>query len=114
MYILRPQVVSFVPSKEKFFYSERFMGWLMKERRGPAWKHGWTDRTISSAVSSPPPLPVALVFGIVVFLLYVSFSMNYDKQMEKTAVGMKLFMVLVPVLLVLFFSRPPPTASGSV
>ncbi|PKI45664.1 uncharacterized protein LOC116202554 [Punica granatum] len=74
------------------------MGWLIKEKRGPAWKHGWTENTLTSV--SPPPLPVITIFFIVVLLLYLSFSINYNKQMQRTVVGMKLFLFLLPVLLI--------------
>lgn len=74
------------------------MGWLIKEKRGPAWKHGWAENTIASV--SPPPVPVIVIFFIVVLLLYLSFSIDYNKQMERTMVGMKLLIFLLPVLLI--------------
>lgn len=74
------------------------MGWLIKEKRGPAWKHGWVENTITSV--SLPPLPVVTILFIVVLLLCLSLSISYNKKMEKTAIGMKLFLFILPVLLI--------------
>ncbi|KAF8023576.1 hypothetical protein BT93_F0938 [Corymbia citriodora subsp. variegata] len=74
------------------------MGWLIKEKRGPAWKHGWTQQTITSI--SPPPMPVVTLFGIVLLLLWLSFHINYTRQMERTVVSLKFLLLLLPLLLV--------------
>ncbi|KAK3423820.1 uncharacterized protein LOC104451287 [Eucalyptus grandis] len=75
------------------------MGWLIREKRGPAWKHGWTRQTIDSM--SLPPMPVVTLFGIVLLLLWLSFHINYTRQMERTVVSLKLLLLLVPLLLII-------------
>ncbi|KAI3410721.1 uncharacterized protein J3R85_018485 [Psidium guajava] len=74
------------------------MGWLIKEKRGPAWKHGWAQQTIASI--SPPPMPVVALFSIVLLLLWLSFRINYTRQMERTVVSLKLLLLLLPLFLV--------------
>lgn len=75
------------------------MGWLIKEKRGPAWKRGWTEQTIASI--SPPPMPVIILFGIVFLLLWLSFHINYTRQMESTIISLKLVLLLLPLLLII-------------
>ncbi|KAK4787476.1 hypothetical protein SAY86_011309 [Trapa natans] len=88
------------------------MGWLIKEKRGPAWKHGWTENTITSA--SLPPLPVIAIFFIVVLLLFLSFCISYSKQMEKTVIGTNLFLFVLPVLLIFLVQWISPRAQSSL
>ncbi|KAI4389973.1 hypothetical protein MLD38_002132 [Melastoma candidum] len=79
------------------------MGWLIREKRGPAWKHGWGDRAVASL--SPPPASVLTIFLIVIVLLWMSFSVEYDRQVRRAVVGMNLMLLLLPVLLFILVSR---------
>lgn len=88
------QILTSIPSRER----TNAMGWLREQKRGPPWKHGWTEQTIASM--SLPPLPILIIFFIVVFLLYLSFSINLTKQMDRTMAGMKLFLLLIPVAII--------------
>ncbi|KAL5557884.1 hypothetical protein UlMin_034095 [Ulmus minor] len=74
------------------------MGWLIRERRGSAWKAGWTEQTLASI--SAPPLPLMAIFGIVMTLLFISSYINYKMQMQKTMIGFKMFLLFLPLLLV--------------
>ncbi|KAL6514530.1 hypothetical protein OROGR_020109 [Orobanche gracilis] len=77
------------------------MGWIHTKRRGPEWKQSWTNQTLSSSMSAPP-LPLIAVFAIVVFLLSLSQYNTYKEQMRYTLVSFKIFLFLVPVLLIIF------------
>lgn len=73
------------------------MGWLIKEKRGPAWKHGWGDQTVASL--SPPPAPLVALFLIMLVLLWMSLSVEYNRQVHRSMVGMRMLLLLLPVLL---------------
>lgn len=74
------------------------MGWIFRERRGPAWKRGWTEHTLASI--SPPPLPLVAISAIIVFLLLLNSYATYRSQMQQTVISFKLFLFLLPVLLI--------------
>lgn len=74
------------------------MGWFLRERRGPAWKHGWTEQTLASI--SPPPLPFLAIAGIMLLLLSLNFYTSYRSQMLQTVITFRLFFFLLPVLLI--------------
>ncbi|KAL9312557.1 hypothetical protein ACSQ67_018009 [Phaseolus vulgaris] len=63
------------------------MAWLLKERRGPAWKQGWTTNTLCSL--SAPPLQLLTIVAIVIhphlprlplaaalFLIFVAYTIS--------------------------------------
>ena len=74
------------------------MGLLWKERRGPAWKHGWTVSTLSSI--SAPPLPLVLIIGIVIFLLSISSYLNYKSTMQNVMINFNMILLVLPLLLI--------------
>ncbi|KAG6704840.1 hypothetical protein I3842_07G152700 [Carya illinoinensis] len=74
------------------------MGWFFRERRGPAWKHGWTEQTLASI--SLPPLPLVAIAGIIVLLLLLNSYATYRSQMWHTVITFKLFLFPLPVLLI--------------
>ncbi|XP_010550805.1 PREDICTED: uncharacterized protein LOC104821582 [Tarenaya hassleriana] len=78
---------------------EREMSWLLKERRGPAWKRGWLEQTLLTL--SPPPLQLLALFAIISLLLFLSSYPRYKYQVEKTATNLKLFLLFLPMLFVL-------------
>ncbi|XVE69737.1 hypothetical protein DITRI_Ditri10aG0015100 [Diplodiscus trichospermus] len=50
---------------------------------------------------SAPPLPLLSVFGIICLLLFVSsYTNNSKKEMHQTALDLKLFLGLLPVVLI--------------
>ncbi|KAJ7957868.1 Transmembrane protein [Quillaja saponaria] len=73
------------------------LGWLLKERRSPTWKQGWTENTLSSM--SAPPLPVVAIVGIVILLLWISSYTSYKSQVQTTMINFNLFLLLLPLLL---------------
>lgn len=75
------------------------MGWFFRERRGPAWKQGWTDQTLASI--SPPPLPLLAIFLIIFILLSASSYANYKNHMQQTMINFKLLLLFLPLLLIL-------------
>lgn len=75
------------------------MGWVVKERRGPAWKHGWTEQMLSSI--SAPPLQLLFLFGIICLLLLLSSYSTYKREMHNTVVSLKLLMLFLPLILFL-------------
>ncbi|GLT73148.1 hypothetical protein SLA2020_450260 [Shorea laevis] len=75
------------------------MGWFFRETRGPAWKQGWAQQTISSL--SPPPPPLLALLGIICLLLLLSSYVNYKKEVHHTVLNLKLFLLFLPVLLIL-------------
>ncbi|KDP36921.1 hypothetical protein JCGZ_08212 [Jatropha curcas] len=75
------------------------MGWFWRERRGPAWKQGWTEHTLASI--SPPPFPLLAIFLIIFLLLFLSSYFNYKYQIQHTVINFKLFLLFLPVLLIL-------------
>ncbi|KAL0454118.1 UNVERIFIED_CONTAM: hypothetical protein Slati_0751000 [Sesamum latifolium] len=76
------------------------MDWFYPRRRGPEWKQGWTDQTLSSI--SAPPLPLMAIFAIVIFLLSLPGYYAYKEQMHYTMINFKILLFLVPVLLIFF------------
>ncbi|KAL6497894.1 hypothetical protein OROHE_026740 [Orobanche hederae] len=86
------------------------MGWIHSKKRGPEWKQSWTDQTLSSI--SAPPLPLIAVFAIVIFLLSLSQYNTYKEQMRYTAVSFKIFLFLVPVLLIVFIRSSLLSSGG--
>ncbi|XVE67107.1 hypothetical protein DITRI_Ditri08aG0133800 [Diplodiscus trichospermus] len=76
------------------------MEWVYPRRRGPQWKQGWTGQTLSSV--SAPPLPLLTIFGIVVVLLWLSPCTDYKAQLHNTAINFQIFLLLLPMLLILF------------
>ncbi|KAJ7966866.1 Transmembrane protein [Quillaja saponaria] len=73
------------------------LGWLLRERRGPAWKKGWTENTLSSI--SAPPLPLVAIVGIVILLLWISSYTSYKSQVQKSKINFNLFLLFLPLLL---------------
>lgn len=74
------------------------MSWLLRGRRGVSWR----EQTLESAVSSPPPMPLMVFFGVVMFLIYLANYSEYKAQTQRTMIGFKLLLFLLPVLLILF------------
>lgn len=74
------------------------MAWPLKERRGPAWKQGWTINTLSSI--SAPPLQLVSIVGIVMFLLFVPSYINFKSTVQTATVGFHLFLLFLPLLLI--------------
>ncbi|KAF6135645.1 hypothetical protein GIB67_028216 [Kingdonia uniflora] len=64
-------------------------------RRGPEWRQGWTSQTLSF-----PPAPFLAIFAIIILFLSMSNHAYYKVQMEKTQLALKLFLLMVPVLLI--------------
>ncbi|KAJ1421627.1 hypothetical protein SESBI_13579 [Sesbania bispinosa] len=75
------------------------MVWPLKERRGPAWKQGWTKNTLSSL--SAPPLQLVSIVGIVMFLLFVPSYVNFKSTVKTATIGFHLFLLILPLLLIL-------------
>ncbi|GFS42806.1 hypothetical protein Acr_00g0081770 [Actinidia rufa] len=74
------------------------MEWLYPKRRGPEWKHGWTEQTLASITT--PPLPLLAIFAIVIFLLCLSQYTNYKAQIQHSMINFQLVLFLLPVLLI--------------
>ncbi|KAL0016992.1 hypothetical protein SO802_004061 [Lithocarpus litseifolius] len=72
------------------------MGWFFRERRG--WKQGWTEQTLASV--SAPPMPLLAIAGIIVLLMVLSSYTGYKSQMHKNLINFKMFLFLLPVLLI--------------
>lgn len=73
------------------------MGWLLRERsRGG--KQGWTEQTLTSI--SAAPLPLLAIVGIVVSLLSISSYTSYKMQMQRSAIGFKLLLFFLPLILI--------------
>lgn len=72
------------------------MGWLVRESRGR--RQGWTEQTITSLLAAP--LPLVAIIGIVVILLSMSSYTSYRVQMQRKMVGFKLFLFLLPLILI--------------
>lgn len=75
------------------------MEWFHPKRRGPQWKHGWASQTLAS-MSTPPPPPLLTIFFIVILLLWLSQYTDYKAQFHQTAINFKLFLFLLPILLI--------------
>uniref|UniRef100_A0A5B7CAZ9 Uncharacterized protein n=1 Tax=Davidia involucrata TaxID=16924 RepID=A0A5B7CAZ9_DAVIN len=93
------------------------MGWFLRERRGPAWKQSWTDRTLESV--SAPPMALVAFFSIVVLLWSLQTYSDYKSHMEETMINLRLLLFLLPVVLIIaaystimikrrFMIRAPP------
>ncbi|QCE16689.1 uncharacterized protein LOC114163737 [Vigna unguiculata] len=98
------------------------MVWPLKERRGPAWKQGWTTNTLCSL--SAPPLQLLAIVAIVMFLLFVPSYVNFKSTVHTATVGFHLFLLLLPLFLIvvayaiskhgsrLVLPAPPPFLGG--
>ncbi|CAA2965264.1 uncharacterized protein LOC111411212 [Olea europaea subsp. europaea] len=78
--------------------------------RSPEWKQGWTTQTLGSI--SAPPLPLLVIFTIVMFFLSLSQYKSYKERMYSAAISFDLFLYLVPVFLI-FFMRSSLSSSIS-
>lgn len=76
------------------------MEWVYHKRRGQEWKQGWTGSGMASV--SAPPLPLLVIFGIVISLLWLSQYKYYKAQLYNTALNLQLFLFLLPILLIFF------------
>ncbi|KAK7409913.1 hypothetical protein VNO78_00312 [Psophocarpus tetragonolobus] len=75
------------------------MVWPLKERRGPAWKQGWTRSTLYSL--SAPPLQLLAIVGIVMFLLFVPSYINLRSTVQTATIAFHVFLLVLPLLLIL-------------
>ncbi|KAH7518474.1 hypothetical protein FEM48_Zijuj09G0175300 [Ziziphus jujuba var. spinosa] len=78
------------------------MEWFYTKRRGPEWKQGWTSQTLTSM--SAPPFHLLTIFAIVIFLLWFSQYTGYKAQFQQTAINFQLFLMVLPLLLILFMA----------
>ncbi|CAI9116937.1 OLC1v1018233C1 [Oldenlandia corymbosa var. corymbosa] len=69
---------------------------MLRERRPGI---SWRDQTLASL--SAPPLPLMVIFGVVVLLLYLATSSDYKSQVEKSLAGFKVLLFLLPLVLIL-------------
>ncbi|RRT70326.1 hypothetical protein BHE74_00058315 [Ensete ventricosum] len=74
------------------------MAWFFGERRGPQWKHGWREQTLSS-LSLPPPQLIA-IFAIVILFLSVSWYADCKTQVRRTEIGFRFLLFLLPAALI--------------
>lgn len=74
------------------------MVWPLKERRGPAWKQGWTISTFSSI--SAPPLQLLSIVAIVIFLLFIPSYINFKSTVQTATINFHLFRLVLPLLLI--------------
>ncbi|KAK7283414.1 hypothetical protein RIF29_12914 [Crotalaria pallida] len=74
------------------------MVWPLKERRGPAWKQGWTNNTLSSL--SAPPLQLVAIVSIVMFLLLVPSIINFKSTMQTATINFNIFLLVLPLMLI--------------
>jgi len=98
------------------------MAWLWKERRGPAWKQGWTTNTLCSL--SAPPLQLLTIVAIVMFLLFVPSYVNFKSTVQTANLAFHVFLLLLPLFLIfvayaiskhgsrLVLPAPPPFFGG--
>lgn len=86
------------------------MDLIHSRRRVPEWKQGWSNQTLGSM--SAPPLPLMAIFAIVIFLLSISQYSAYKEQMQSTMVGLKLVLLLVPVILIFVLSSSLVAGGG--
>ncbi|KAG5048005.1 hypothetical protein JHK85_009108 [Glycine max] len=98
------------------------MVWPLKERRGPAWKQGWTRSTLYSL--SAPPLQLLAIVAIVMFLLFVPSYINFKSTVQTATIGFHVFLLFLPLLLIfvaytiskygprLVVPAPPPFFGG--
>ncbi|KAJ3678625.1 hypothetical protein LUZ60_002428 [Juncus effusus] len=73
------------------------MSWPFYQKRGPQWKHGWTERSLSSL--SLPPFPLIAIFAILIFFIYISSHIDYKNIERRTEEGFRIFLILLVVLL---------------
>ncbi|XP_020229205.1 uncharacterized protein LOC109810205 [Cajanus cajan] len=99
------------------------MVWPLKERRGPAWKQGWTISTLSSL--SAPPLQLVAIVGIVMFLLFLPSYINFKSTLHTATIAFHVFLLFLPLFLILIaytiskhgprlLVPPPPPFSGGI
>ena len=74
------------------------MVWPFRERRGPAWKQGWTISTLSSI--SAPPLQLLAVVGIVMFLLFVPSYIKFKSTMQTATINLNFLLLFLPLVLI--------------
>ncbi|KAK9089357.1 hypothetical protein Scep_028439 [Stephania cephalantha] len=72
------------------------------ERRGPEWKQGWVGQTMSAA--SLPPLPLLIVFTILLLFLSLSHHASLKEKMHHNVINFKLVLFVVPAALI-FITR---------
>lgn len=73
------------------------MEWLQPRRRGPEWKQGWTERTLTSI--SAPSIHLLTVFLIVIFLLWCSSSYSEPRpHLRHSVANLHILLVLSPIL----------------
>ncbi|KAF6159210.1 hypothetical protein GIB67_022889 [Kingdonia uniflora] len=82
------------------------MLWFSSDRRGPDWKQGWTDQTLSSI--SIPPLPLLTVFAIVLLFMFLSKYTDYSSEVRQSMINFQIFLFLLPTLLILILQSMPP------
>lgn len=73
------------------------MSWLLRGRRAVSWR----EQTLES-VSSPPPMPLIVLFGVVMLLMCLASYSDYRAQAQRAMISFKLLLFLLPVLLILF------------
>lgn len=71
------------------------MGWFIGERRGVSWR----DQTLESI--SAPPLPLIVLFGLVIFLISMNTYSEYKATIERSKASLKLLSILLPFLVIL-------------
>lgn len=79
------------------------MGWFYPKRRGGAERkqQGCTSQTVTP-YSLSPTLHLLMIFGIVISLLWLSHYTDYKAQSQHTAINFQLFLLMSPILLILF------------
>ncbi|KAL1309306.1 hypothetical protein HN51_052005 [Arachis hypogaea] len=75
------------------------MVWPLKERRGPAWKQGWTMNTLSSI--SAPPFQLVAIVAIVMFLLLLPSYIKLRTTMQTATINLNFLLLFLPLLLIL-------------
>ncbi|OIT34777.1 hypothetical protein A4A49_21492 [Nicotiana attenuata] len=70
------------------------MGWFIGERRGVSWR----DQTLESI--SAPPLPLIVLFGLVIFLISMNTYSEYKATIERSKASLKLLSILLPFLVI--------------
>ncbi|XP_057794835.1 uncharacterized protein LOC131011086 [Salvia miltiorrhiza] len=68
------------------------MGWFVRERRGVSWK----EQTLESVAA--PPLPLVVFLGLFIMLLYFATYSEYKEKVERSKMGLKLGLFLLPVV----------------
>ncbi|KAK4802983.1 hypothetical protein SAY86_001186 [Trapa natans] len=78
------------------------MEWLQpRRRRGPEWKQGWTERTLTSI--SIPSIHLLAIFLIVIFLLWCSSSYSEPRShhLRHSMASLQILLILSPILAIL-------------